>query len=655
MSSAPSIRPPDTARASAPRAARRISVALLVQLLALSGALAASSSAAAIVLSPAFGSPYATGGEGEMLETVDLNRDGRSDVVLATKGGARVMLASPLGQLAPVLGSPFSAPESSWIADADVNGDGITDLLSASVSANDASVLLGTGSGAFTPTFESPFEVESQTNPTSVAVADFNGDGHPDLAFADCGAPCHGSGEPRVSIYLGDGSGHFTPAAGSPFAVGLERTSTIVAADFNRDGRQDVAVAGKGQVAVLLGNGEGALAPALESPFATGSAEATSDIAAADLNGDGDLDVVSANSKEHTVSVMLGNGHGGLNADSSPLPTGSTGAASSVAIADMDANGTPDVVVTNEKDDPESGDVSVLLGNGRGGLVPAEGSPFSSGGEASFGRVGDFNGDGQPDVAIANGDDRSVSVLLNRDQPAVTSSSASLAFPRLGVGQSSPSQTLTFTNTGTGFLRPGGAAIVGSEAGEFTITGDGCAGLVMIVGQSCAIGVSFHPAAGGTRSASLEVPSDAPSGTSVIGLAGTGLAVPSLSSVLMRPSRFAVRRAGHSYSARGPHHGSTLLLTLSETATVRIALTKMTSGHRRKGKCHAAGHGPRCQISTRHGHLNIRLRPGLNKVAFSGVIDGHALPPGLYTATVTAINDESLSSTSVKVHFRIVH
>jgi FG-GAP-like repeat len=628
--------------------------ALLLLTLFLLGA--AAPAGATIGFTAAPGSPYPVGGADFTLGAVDLNGDGRSDLLYSTPAGVGAMLASPLGALSPFPGAPAETPSQPVaLVSGDLNGDGIPDAV-AVTSQGKATVLLGNGAGGFAPAPESPLEVGAQASPTSVAIGDFNGDGHPDLAFADCGAggSCSGSGETRVSVFLGDGSGHFAEAPDSPFAAGLTATGPLAVADLDHDGGEDLVVGGKGQVAVLLGDGKGGFQPAAGSPFSTGVSESALDLAVGDLNGDGRQDVVTANGAKHTISVLLGDGRGQLTAEGTPLPTGSLGTAQSVAIADLDANGTPDLVVADSRSPPAEGEVSILPGDGLGDFEPASLSPLPAGGSAFFGRIGDFNGDGQPDIALANGAQDSLSVLLNTNVAAAKPSSGELAFSRLDAGQTSAPESVTIANSGDGFLRMQPARLAGVEAGDFTISSDGCGARVLLVGQSCSLGVSFHPSAGGTRAATLEVPDNVSGGATTVAVAGTGLATPILSSVRFSPSRFAVLLPNRLYPARGPHRGSKLLLTLSEPATVRVSVSRTTIGHRRGGKCFARGHGRRCTRIVAAGHFNVRLGPGEKTVTFRGVLADRALHAGTYTATIMAINDESLSSGSVKLRFQIL-
>jgi uncharacterized repeat protein (TIGR01451 family) len=234
----------------------------------------------------------------------------------------------------------------------------------------------------------------------AVAAADFNRDGKPDLAATNALA-C------TVSIFLGNGDGTFM-AANHVNAMGCFATS-IAAGDINRDGKPDLVTANLGSVSVsiLLGDGTGGFAVsttlAPNSPYS---------VALGDVNGDAkpDLAVGSASS----VSILLGNGNGTFGAAVSyavgMVPY-------SVAIGDVNRDGAPDLAVANR----DSDNVSVLLGTGTGtfgsavnyGIPPA---PISgSDGPVSV-AIGDLNADGYPDLAVAN--QYKVSVLIGNGSGA---------------------------------------------------------------------------------------------------------------------------------------------------------------------------------------------------------------------------------------------
>ena len=182
-----------------------------------------------------------------------------------------------------------------FVAVADFNGDGSADVAVTNASDSTVSVLLGKGDGTFTQAAGSPIPGFNY-NPAQVVAADFNGDGFPDLAVADF-TPVSGKIPPKddqmsnVVVMLGKGDGTFTPAAGSPITVGLYATM-LVAADFNQDGKTDLAVGNSGDntdlptqtLTLLLGDGKGGFAPA-GPPTQLGNSP--NDMVAADFNGDG--------------------------------------------------------------------------------------------------------------------------------------------------------------------------------------------------------------------------------------------------------------------------------------------------------------------------------------------------------------------------------
>lgn len=386
------------------------------------------SSAAAFTFVQTAGSPYPTthpafvpsgaryvGG----MATGDFNGDGISDVAVVNATGVpafdaagesvTVLLGERDGGLTMVPGSPvgvFSGgnlSEAGPIAVGDFNGDGNLDVAVATQMNNTVSVLMGDGTGRLKPP-GAPIPV-SGSSEASIAVGDFNGDGKLDLAVANN----------DVNVLLGDGSGGFTPAPGSPLTLS-DYAGSIVAGDFNGDGRSDLAVAHQTGVMVYLSNSEGGLQAAPGSPLAVGTSPAA--IAAADLTGDGKLDLVTANPLSGDVTVLLGNGSGGFAPAGSspfPVPVGPGGGSSclglpgSIAIGDFGGDGKADLAVANFNGCSNS--VAILQGHGSGGFTDAEGSPFNANFNPSPLVVGDFNGDGEPDLAVVNGFLGAVTVL----------------------------------------------------------------------------------------------------------------------------------------------------------------------------------------------------------------------------------------------------
>jgi hypothetical protein len=248
--------------------------------------------------------------------------------------------------------------------------------------------------------------------PNSVAVADVNGDGHPDLVVADVCQSLENCATGGVSVLLGNGDGTFQSPV--TYSSGGTAAQSIAVADLNDDGKLDVVVVNciatggtcggpspDGSVGVLLGNGDGTFQPAVT--YSTGGTMSLT-IAVADLNGDGHPDIVVANweSAPGQLGVLLNNGDGTFQSavgySTSFVPQG-------VAIADVKGDGRPDLVAAIEclnSDYCDEGAVNVLLGNGDGTFQPPV--VYSSGAPTGNGVViGDVNGDGHPDVVVLNG------------------------------------------------------------------------------------------------------------------------------------------------------------------------------------------------------------------------------------------------------------
>jgi hypothetical protein len=226
------------------------------------------------------------------------------------------------------------------------------------------------------------------TNPSSVATEDFNGDGKLDMVVTN-------GGSNDISILLGNGDGAFQAAVNYPAGT---NPNSVAVGDFNGDGKLDIAVAnhGSNDVSVFLGKGDGTFQAAVSYPAGTNPES----VAAGDFNGDGKLDVAVANFGSLNVSVLLGNGDGTFQ---TAVDYGTGSNPSSVAVGDFNGDGKLDLAVANANSSGNgSGNVSVLLGNGDGTFQAAVN--YSAGTNPSSIAVGDFNGDGKQDLAVANAD-----------------------------------------------------------------------------------------------------------------------------------------------------------------------------------------------------------------------------------------------------------
>ena len=391
-------------------------------------------------LATAPASPFAVGAAPQSIAAGDFNGDGNPDVVTANSvdNTVTVLLGDGASGFTAAAGSPFAVgPHPQSVAVADFNRDGNLDVVTANSVGSTVSVLLGNGAGGFTAAAGSPFAVG--TNPQSVAVADFNGDGKPDIVTANNGAN-------DVTVLLGDGTGGFAEAPGSPFPVGLFPQSVAVR-DFNGDGKPDIVTVNSGNntARILMGNGSGGFTGG--GAFPVGSFPQS--VAVADLNGDGKPDIVTANSGSNTVTVLLGSGSGTFTpAAGSPFAVGPS--PQSVAVVDINGDGKPDIVTANAAGNT----VTVLLGSGLGTFAAAVGGPFAAGATPISVASADFNGDGRSDIAIANIGAGSVTLLLGM-QAASSSVLSTTAGSTITYGTSVP---LTLKVPTGGFDAPTGSA-----------------------------------------------------------------------------------------------------------------------------------------------------------------------------------------------------
>ncbi|MFN7994237.1 MAG: VCBS repeat-containing protein [Bryobacteraceae bacterium] len=280
-----------------------------------------------------------------------------------------------------------------FITTADLNNDGFQDLAVANTAlgTGSLSILLGNGDGSFQP---QKF-VAAGNYPRSIAVADFNRDGKLDLAVANEGPSTGGT----ISILIGKGDGTFLSPS---FLISGLNPASVVAGDFNGDGFIDIAVANSqqfqttlqpGSVSVFLGKGDGTFGPA--SFFGAGFFPIA--IAAADLNGDGKLDLATANFGGVTLAVLLGNGDGSFQ-PALFVPAGRE--PFSIAVADLDGDGHADLISANHSQTSTGGTVSTALGIGDGTFQTT--AYLRAGLGVVFVAVGDFNLDGKADLAVAN-------------------------------------------------------------------------------------------------------------------------------------------------------------------------------------------------------------------------------------------------------------
>jgi hypothetical protein len=461
----------------------------------------------------------------------DFNNDGLLDFAV---GGATTIQVF-LGKGDGTFQLPVTTPTHSVIAmvAGDFNGDGKLDL--AVINDNPFPVLnifLGKGNGFFTRQ-ASPLRMHDSFN---LSAADFNGDGKLDLYVVLGGRGGGCTGQPCFRILIGNGDGGFI--AGGLFGP-LPRGSGYPAiADFNGDGKLDLAVAGinfygKDAVNVFLGDGRGGFANKVPYPveFAGDS------VAAADVNGDGKIDLVTDG-----VSVLLGNGDGTFRRGAS-IASGGSG---SVNVGDFNGDGKLDVAAG----------LNLLLGNGDGTFgKPLTFADMGSGFPIS---MGGFNANGNLDLFGINALNGTLSIF---DQRPLYFTPTNLDFGSQGVGTTSPPQTASLTNFGAKKLVISSITITGPNSADFA-QGNNC-GSGLPSNKSCQSQITFTPSLVGNESASLNVTYQ---GSAPLSMPLSGIGTDQTFTVTLTPSTltFATQLVG----TTSPSQPATLTNTGNQPVTI---------------------------------------------------------------------------------------
>jgi 6-phosphogluconolactonase (cycloisomerase 2 family) len=366
----------------------------------------------------------------------DLDGDGKPDLAVANYSSNTVSVYRNTSTSGLIAAGSFAAkvdfttgtnPYS--VAIGDLDGDGKPDLAVANLSSNTVSVYRNTSTSGLIAagSFAAKVDFATGTNPYSVAIGDLDGDGKPDLAVAN-------SGSNTVSVFRNTSTSGLI-AAGS-FAAKVDFTTgsgplSVAIGDLDGDGKPDLAVANYGSASVSVfrnTSSSGLIAAgsfAAKVDFTTGSFPRS--VAIGDLDGDGKPDLAVANYGSNTVSVLRNTSTSGLIAAGSfaakvDFTTGTD--PYSVAIGDLDGDGKPDLAVANLS----SNTVSVYRNNSTSGLIAA-GSfaakvDFTTGSNPNSVAIGDLDGDGKPDLAVTNYGSATVSVYRNNPvfpPPTITS------------------------------------------------------------------------------------------------------------------------------------------------------------------------------------------------------------------------------------------
>ena len=403
-----------------------VALALAAATTAQNGSLAPTASAETAPPGYAPQQVFAVGNGPSSVVMTDVNGDGKADIVVANRDDNTVGVL--LNTTAPGATTPSFAAQQVFavgalpasVATADVNGDGKPDILVVNTNDKTVGVLVNTTAPAdANPGFAAQQVFAVGGAPSALAVDDLNGDGKPDILVAN-------RDDKTVGVLLNTtapGAPDPTFTAQQAFGVGA-LPSSVALSDLNGDGKPDIIVANGDDktVGVLLNTTEpGATAAAFTAHevFAVGNAPGS--VGAGDLNGDGKPDLVVANSGDKTVGVLLNTtAPGAMTPAFAPQQTFAAGdGVRSVVVMDVSGDLASDVVVANAGDNTVGVLVNVTEPGGPVAAFDAQ-QAFAVGGSPASVTLGDVNGDEKLDLCVANGGDRTVGVLLNAPPPPPT-------------------------------------------------------------------------------------------------------------------------------------------------------------------------------------------------------------------------------------------
>ena len=496
----------------------------------------------------------------------DFNGDGITDLALVTTT-ATIYLGQANGTFVSMPNTSTLPANVQGVVVADFNGDGKADLAVAGgtfanpPAPSDLAVatLFGNGDG----TLQAPVNTDAgaalwyNSGSQMVATGDFNGDGKPDLVIAGSATGTDGTLTDKVafSVLLGKGDGSFSVEA--PVSVDNNSTNSVsvVTADFDGDGKSDLAVIDDSQVEIYLSKGDGTFTPEVDLESGAASSPDWLSLAVADFNGDGVPDLVSANSdidgatawivhRIHAATAVLANvavpgsrtrnvvamyagdhtfgpsTSSPVSLTASPVPTTLSLSASLstatlgtqvVLTATLSPSSVENVSANTEKITFLANGTSIGTGTLSSGVATLNITTLGAGTDSI---TASYAGDANFAASTAT----AVSVVVT-SVPSVMVSPASLTFDAQAVGSTSAGQALTLTNSGTAPL-----SITSIAASDDFAQTNNCGSTVAPAG-TCTINVTFTPTTGGSHTGALTITDNAAGSPQTVSLAGTGSAV----------------------------------------------------------------------------------------------------------------------------------
>ena len=446
----------------------------------------------------------ASGGMGGSV-AADFNGNGKQDLAIAQfnqpqqtpiQGFVTSLLGNGNATFQTAIATPLSDIGINGTVGGDFNGDGKADIATASVDANGGlAIFLGNGNGTFGPPISS-FVGTTGLNLGPMIAGDFNRDGKSDLVVVSENNVNNFS---PMYVLLSQGDGTFKENFLYNLAYGF--VPDIATADFNHDGFLDLAAASQNQVLVFLGRGDGSFAAPIS--YSTNFAIANS-VVAGDF--DGKIDIVVGT--PGAILFFAGNGDGTFR---SPISTPNLTNGIHLIAGEFNGDGKLDLAMAG----PSLSD-SVMLGNGDGTFQAP--SPFQGTYYPRNYTVSDFNSDGTLDLVLFSASNTlSVSpqtASVWHSTPTLSFSASFLQFDPQAVGTSSTPKILSLSNIGNAPFALAGIA----AHGDFNETNT-CA-TTLVVGQGCTISVTFTPAANGSRGGNLTLTDNSSPGTQTLSLSG---------------------------------------------------------------------------------------------------------------------------------------